>query len=99
MFRDLEKKLKEEGALEYILNKEEAIKAGANDQCDFMVEATRGYYFSNEYEGKVIEETKDIKNKHTYKAVHGYSPRKKRLWNILFSFWKRNKIRCCFRGR
>lgn len=55
------KKLKEEGALEYILNKEEAIKVGANDQCDFMVEATRGYYFSNEYEGKVIEETKDIK--------------------------------------
>nr|WP_242649857.1 ectonucleotide pyrophosphatase/phosphodiesterase [Clostridium perfringens] len=71
------KKLKEEGALEYILNKEEAIKVGANDQCDFMVEATRGYYFSNEYEGKVIEETKDIKNEHTYKAVHGYSPRKK----------------------
>ncbi len=30
-----------------------------------MVEATRGYYFSNEYEGKVIEETKDIK-KQTY---------------------------------
>ena len=80
------KKLKEEGALEYILNKEEAIKAGANDQCDFMVEATRGYYFSNEYEGKVIEETKDIKNKHTYKAVHGYSPRKKDYGTFFLAF-------------
>ena len=79
-------RLKEEGALEYILNKEEAIKAGANDQCDFMVEATRGYYFSNEYEGKVIEETKEIKNKHTYKAVHGYSPRKKDYGTFFLAF-------------
>lgn len=79
-------KLKEEGALEYILNKEESIKAGANDQCDFMVEATRGYYFSNEYEGKVIEETKDIRNKHTYKAVHGYSPRKKDYGTFFLAF-------------
>ena len=45
-----------------------------------------GYYFSNEYEGKVIEETKDIKNKHTYKAVHGYSPRKKDYGTFFLAF-------------
>lgn len=69
-------KLKDQGIIEFILNKEEAKTSGANDQCDFMVEATRGNYFSNEYEGKVVEKIKDIKNKHTYKAVHGYSPKK-----------------------
>lgn len=78
--------LKEKGALEFILNKEEAIKAGANNQCDFMVEASRGYYFSNEYEGMVVEETKDIHNKHTYKAVHGYSPKKKDYETFFLAF-------------
>lgn len=78
--------LKEKGLLEFILNREEAIKAGANNQCDFMVEASRGYYFSNEYEGIVVEDTKNIHNEHTYKAVHGYSPKKKDYETFFLAF-------------
>lgn len=79
-------RLKDEGTIEFILNKEETKKTGANDQCDFMVEATRGYYFSNEYEGEVVEKTNDIKNKHTYKAVHGYSPKKNNYETFFLAF-------------
>lgn len=68
--------LKEEGVIEEILNKKEAIERGASHECDYMIEASKGYYFSNSFNGALIQDTKDIKDGHIYKAVHGYSPNK-----------------------
>lgn len=91
-------KLKREGVIERILTKEEAIKEGANNECAFMVEGGRGYYFSNEYFGKVVEETKFIKDKHIYKAVHGYSPKKENYETFLIAFGKGIKKRVVLEG-
>lgn len=69
-------RFKKNGYIENILTREEAEKEGADSNCDYMLEATRGYYFSNEVLGESIEDTDNIKSGHIYKAVHGYSPKK-----------------------
>ncbi|MGL4654369.1 MAG: alkaline phosphatase family protein [Sarcina sp.] len=54
-----------------IYTKEEAMKFGADPNCDLMVEANDGYYFINDFiEDKVIEK---VGTKHD-KATHGYKP-------------------------
>lgn len=84
---DILENLKNTGVIEKILTKEEAIAEGANDECDFLVEAKRGYYFTNEYYGKLVEETKNLdKNSHIYKAVHGYSPKKEDYETFFLAF-------------
>ncbi len=69
-------RLKEMGAIEKIITREEAINLGADSICDYMVEGSLGYYFTNEVLGEFVENTSRIKNGHIYKAVHGYSPEK-----------------------
>jgi predicted AlkP superfamily pyrophosphatase or phosphodiesterase len=64
--------------IEKIYSQEEAANMGADENCTFMVEASRGYYLKEELEGSFIEEItdKDIREKRYTRASHGYSPEK-----------------------
>lgn len=59
--------------IEKILTSEEAFKLGADRSCALMLEAKEGYYFINDIDGEIIEET----GEKYHKATHGYSPKKK----------------------
>jgi predicted AlkP superfamily pyrophosphatase or phosphodiesterase len=66
--------------LEAIYTKAEAEKFGADSNCSFMLEANKGYYFVDDYEGELTEEVKPEEVgtlPHRTKATHGYSPYKK----------------------
>jgi predicted AlkP superfamily pyrophosphatase or phosphodiesterase len=68
-----------ESGIERVLTGEEACEKGADPTCAFMVEAKKGYYFLEDYEGeylKTITEN-DVKADKKYTlATHGYSPEK-----------------------
>lgn len=68
----------ESNGIERILTSEEAEDRGADQQSLLMLEALRGYYFSEQLQGDYIDEITDedvIQKKYT-KACHGYSPEK-----------------------
>lgn len=79
-----------EQSIEFILNKEEAKERGADSNCDYMVEAGSGYYFSDEFHGEIIEEISYINtsNVKKYKATHGYSPTKKDYTTFFIAWGK-----------
>lgn len=54
-----------------ILSSEEAGLRGADNYCDFMLEAEQGYYFINDFDGDIIEAVGDK----YHKATHGYDPK------------------------
>lgn len=64
--------------VENIWTSEEATEFGADPKCSFMVEAAKGYYFHESYEGSFIDEIsdEDVATKKYTKACHGYSPTK-----------------------
>jgi predicted AlkP superfamily pyrophosphatase or phosphodiesterase len=66
--------------LEAIHLKAEAVKLGADTNCSFMLEANKGYYFVDDFQGELTEDVKPEevgKLPHRTKATHGYSPYKK----------------------
>lgn len=68
----------EANGIEFVIDGEEAGRRGADDQAAFMLEARRGYYFTEHLDGQFIEEIKaeDVAaGKYTF-AAHGYSPLK-----------------------
>ncbi|WP_433742329.1 alkaline phosphatase family protein [Falsibacillus pallidus] len=69
---------KKENGIESVLTGEEAGVAGADDTCVFMIEALKGYYFSEAVIGHYLEEIReqDVKEKKYTYACHGYSPLK-----------------------
>ncbi|KMT23162.1 ectonucleotide pyrophosphatase/phosphodiesterase [Clostridium cylindrosporum] len=69
--------LKNKGIIESIYSTEEAAFLGANTNCSFMIEASRGYYFSDEFHGDYLEFLP-----HPI-GQHGYSPLKED-YNALF---------------
>ncbi len=64
--------------IEKIYTAEEAGIRGADQQAFFMLEAHRGYYFSEQLQGDYIDEItdEDVKQKKYTVACHGYSPEK-----------------------
>lgn len=64
--------------IEFILTGEEAGAKGADDQCTFMIEAQRGFYFKEGLTGEYIDAItiEDVKAKRYTFASHGYSPTK-----------------------
>ncbi|PWG00855.1 alkaline phosphatase family protein [Levilactobacillus bambusae] len=63
----------------HVYTKQEAVSMGADPDCTFMVEADRGYYFTDEAKGSEIVLSVDdssIGQPDRYRAVHGYSPDK-----------------------
>lgn len=75
-------------AIEFILNDEESSKLGADNNCTFMIEANRGFYFIDELEGSIIEEVQEQDVNvlpHRTKATHGYSPTKDNYGTFLIA--------------
>jgi predicted AlkP superfamily pyrophosphatase or phosphodiesterase len=65
--------------IERILSAEEAALKGADGSCTFMIEAQKGYYFLEDYQGdylKNITREDVLADKKYTLACHGYSPEK-----------------------
>ncbi|MDR6123709.1 putative AlkP superfamily pyrophosphatase or phosphodiesterase [Bacillus sp. SLBN-46] len=77
--------------IEGFLTGEQAAEKGADGTCAFMVEAARGYYFLEDFEGEYIKQvTKEVAaadKKYTL-ACHGYSPEKENYGTILMASGK-----------
>lgn len=71
--------LKEESnGIERVLTSKEAADKGADDHAAFMIEASKGYYFTEGLEGSFIDRitAEDVKERRYTRACHGYSPEK-----------------------
>lgn len=77
--------------IEKVLTGKEAGEKGADPTCAFMVEAKKGYYFLDDYEGeymKTITEN-DVRTDKKYTlATHGYSPKKDQYSTIFMAAGK-----------
>ena len=75
----LEEMNKEQSGIEKIFTREEAIDLGVDKNCDFIIEAKKGYYFIDDTSGKTYEKVNKEKIgviKHRLSAAHGYLPKK-----------------------
>ncbi|MBD3110064.1 alkaline phosphatase family protein [Bacillus sp. AGMB 02131] len=65
-----------ESGIEQYITGEQAGKRGADSQCAFMIEASEGFYFIEDYEGSYIKHVtrEDVQSNKKYMlACHGYS--------------------------
>ncbi|PLR95030.1 alkaline phosphatase family protein [Bacillus sp. T33-2] len=76
--------------IERVLTKEEAAAMGADDRAAFMVEARRGFYFTEALDGEFIDTVtdEDVKAKRYTYASHGYSPKKDNYQTVLIASGK-----------
>jgi predicted AlkP superfamily pyrophosphatase or phosphodiesterase len=84
----LEEFNKENSCMEAVYSSEEASRLGADPNCSFMLEARRGYYFTEEIQGESIKEVKkeEIGQKpHRTRATHGYSPFKENYTTVFMA--------------
>jgi predicted AlkP superfamily pyrophosphatase or phosphodiesterase len=80
-----------DNGIEAVYTRQEAIEMGADPNCAFMLEAKKGYYFSEDINGELITKIKpeDIgKKDHTTAATHGYSPYKEDYTTMFFASGK-----------
>ncbi|NLM48704.1 MAG: alkaline phosphatase family protein [Epulopiscium sp.] len=73
---------------EYIYNREEALKMGADPNCSFMLEANKGYYFLDEITDsfiKEISEEKEREDSSYTRSTHGYSPYKENYTTVFMA--------------
>ncbi|ETI69324.1 alkaline phosphatase family protein [Neobacillus vireti] len=74
--------------IEKALTGEQAAEKGADGTCAFMLEASRGYYFLEDFEGEYLKtispEDVTADKKYTL-ACHGYSPEKENYGTILMA--------------
>lgn len=79
-----------ENGVEFVIDGEEAGRRGADEQAAFMLEARRGFYFTEHLEGNyidVITEEDVASGKYTF-ASHGYSPTKDNYETIFIATGK-----------
>ena len=82
--RNVEKMLKElvinpDSGIEQYMTGMQAGERGADSRCAFMIEASQGFYFIEDYEGRYMKQvTREdvLSNKKYMLACHGYSPDK-----------------------
>jgi predicted AlkP superfamily pyrophosphatase or phosphodiesterase len=77
--------------IEQVLTGEQAAERGADGTCAFMIEAERGYYFLEDFEGeyiKTITQEDVTADKKFTLATHGYSPEKENYGTILMAAGK-----------
>ena len=75
----------EKNGVEFVLEEEEGVRSGADEQAAFMIEACRGYYFTEHLDGQYIDliTAEDVeRGKYTH-ASHGYSTDKEQ-YNTVF---------------
>ncbi|MFJ7726582.1 alkaline phosphatase family protein [Neobacillus sp. NPDC097160] len=77
--------------IEQVFTGEQAAEKGADGRCAFMIEASRGYYFLEDFEGEYIKtitrEDAAADKKYTL-ACHGYSPDKGNYGTIFMAAGK-----------
>ncbi|CZQ81225.1 type i phosphodiesterase/nucleotide pyrophosphatase/phosphate transferase [Trichococcus palustris] len=70
--------------IDTIYSAKEASKMGADENCLFMIEAKRGYYFESDVRYPFMESTaKSLPDRKLHKATHGFSPKKKNYGTML----------------
>jgi predicted AlkP superfamily pyrophosphatase or phosphodiesterase len=77
--------------IESVLTSEQAANRGADGTCAFMVEAQKGFYFLEDFEGEFIKTItkEDVITDHKYTlACHGYSPEKENYGTIFIAAGK-----------
>jgi predicted AlkP superfamily pyrophosphatase or phosphodiesterase len=77
--------------IEKILTADEAALKGADPSCAFMLEAKKGYYFLEDFQGEYIKNItrEDVKKDKKYTlACHGYSPEKPEYSTIFMAAGK-----------
>jgi len=82
--------INEVNGIEFVLDGEEAKRRGADEQAAFMIEARRGYYFTEHLNGEYIETitVEDVEaGKYTH-ASHGYSPDKDQYKTVFIATGK-----------
>ncbi len=82
--------INKDNGIEFILDSEEAGILGADEQATFMIEACRGYYFTEYFEGEYIDliTEEDIKRGKYTHASHGYSPSKDQYKTVFIASGK-----------
>jgi len=82
---------KDFNCIEAIYDRDQAINFGADPKCTFMLEANKGYYFLDEFEGEIIREVKDhhigVVPDFT-RSTHGYSPFKENYTTVFMATGK-----------
>jgi len=77
--------------IEKVLTSEQAAEKGADGNCLFMLEARKGYYFLEDFDGKYVKTVtvEDVwaDKKYTL-ACHGYSPEKENYTTIFMAAGK-----------
>lgn len=78
-------RMNKENGIERILSSDEALEVGADNDVAFMLEASEGFYFTEDIEGNAIDEIseQDVAAGTYSNAVHGYSP-SKHDYNTIF---------------
>lgn len=79
---------REYNCIESILTSNQAAEMGADPNCDLMLEAREGYYFSSSMDGEIVREIKTDENGRAIngtKSTHGYSPLKKNYTTVFFA--------------
>jgi predicted AlkP superfamily pyrophosphatase or phosphodiesterase len=91
LYKHLEEFNRSTHALEAIYSNAEAIELGADPNCTLMLEANRGYLFTDDVNGELIHhilpEEVGVHPHHT-KAAHGYSPYKKDYTTVFMASGK-----------
>lgn len=80
-----------ESGIEQFITGNEAGKKGADSQCAFMIEASEGFYFIEDYKGEYIKHvTREdvLSNKNYMLSCHGYSPSKANYTTIFMAAGK-----------
>ncbi|WP_342430861.1 ectonucleotide pyrophosphatase/phosphodiesterase [Neobacillus sp. FSL H8-0543] len=80
-----------ESGIETVLTGEQAAEMGADGDCSFMVEARKGYFFLEDYQGEYQKKisSKDVASNKKYTfACHGYSPNKENYQTIFMAAGK-----------
>ncbi|ADL51127.1 alkaline phosphatase family protein [Clostridium cellulovorans] len=75
--------------IDYVLSSKEAEEFGADPECDFLLEAKKGYYFLNSAHKDIVEEVtreKQREDKDYTFATHGFSPSKVGYSTMLIAY-------------
>ena len=80
----------EKNGVEFVLEGDEARRRGADEQAAFMIEARRGYYFTEHLAGEYIDliTAKNVKSGKYTRASHGYSPDKEQYKTVFIATGK-----------
>ncbi|MBO1004846.1 alkaline phosphatase family protein [Pseudogracilibacillus auburnensis] len=94
-FRQTEERVREllqnltagDNGIEKVMEREKAEEKGADPQASFMIEADKGYYFTEHLDGAFIDEItqEDIENRRYTVASHGYSPEKDNYTTLIIA--------------